>query len=271
MKWHLLALQLMKRVCLEGRVQVLKLLAGTVTDINSMLLITHTMTSLEQQLNATPPTPPEAPLTTPTEPKTTPLESLMAVAYYLYYVEPTMVLSAIARSTQQFPLATLKLLKEFCKKTIHADHLVMTGVAILHIPNVWVANTHLTYVNLSSNLLTSVPEEIFQLATLQGLILAQNCLDAIPSVLRWNCPKLKELDVSHNRLLSKPYTILEGRKNREPPIDSNPPSIGKQKMVISAAQSLLNLTGYNLYPCLCSITRVSIGHNPALTQVRGCL
>ncbi len=63
--------------------------------------------------------------------------------------------------------------------------------------------------------------------------------------------------------------LHEGRIKREPPIDSNPPSLGKQRIVITAAQALLQLTGYNLYPCLCSITRVSMGHNPALTQVSG--
>lgn len=262
----------MKRSCLEGRVQVLKLLAGSVLEMNPMLLMTHSMMSLEQTLKDSPPemlqtTPLESPQTTPPgRPKPTHLQCLLDVAYYLYYMDPTMVMSVIARSTEQFPIATLRLMKEFSKQTSNEDHLLMTGVALLTIPTLWVANAHFTYINLSSNLLTAVPEEVLQIPCLQGLILRQNCLEAIPSVLRWNCPKLKELDLSHNRLISKPYSILEGKKNKEPPIDSNPPSIGKQKRVINAAQALLNLTGYNLYPCLCSITRVSIGHNQHLPR-----
>ena len=196
------------------------------------------------------------------------MKGLVDVASYLYYTNTTMVMSAIVRCTQQFPLATLHLLRTFCRQTTHEQHLVLVGVALVGIPKQWLAPPMvLTHINLSNNLLTCVPEDLFQLATLQGLNLSHNCLEAIPSVLRWNCPKLRELDVSHNRLVSKHYTILEGKKKNESPIDSNPPSIGKQRNVISAAQALLSLTGYNLYPCLCSITRVSISHNPALTQV----
>ena len=192
----------------------------------------------------------------------------MAIASYLYYMEPALVMSVVVRCTKDHPMATLALLKEFCKQSSCAQHLVLTGTGLVIIPTQWVANTNLTHVKLSNNLLTSVPEELFQLSSLQGLNLSHNCLEVIPGVLRWNCPKLKELDVSHNRLVSKPFTILEGRRPKESPLNAHPPSIGSQRQVINAAQSLLNLTGYNLYPCVCSLTRVSISHNPALTQVR---
>lgn len=244
----------MKTACTEGQVQVLKLLAGTVTELNSMLLITHNMASIEKELQAD-------------STHTTSLESLVGVSYYLYYIDPTMVMSVIVRSTQEYPKATLKLLKKFCKQSHHEEHFVLTGVALVFIPIQWVANAHLTHIKLSNNLLVSVPEELFQISYLQSLNLCQNCLEGIPSVLKWNCPKLKELDVSHNRMVMKPYVILEGKRKREQKIDSNPPSKGTQRDVINAAQSLLNLTGYNLYPCLGSITKVSISHNPALTQV----
>lgn len=239
---------------MEGKVQVLKLLAGVVTEINSMLLISHTMSSLEQRLQ------PDSAQTMPTEP-------LLEVASYLYHLDPTLVMSVIARATQDHPRASLKLLKNFCRQSSQEEHFVMTGVALVCIPAQWVANLALTHVKLSNNLLQAVPEELLQLATLQSLNLSHNQLESLPSVLKWNCPKLKELDVSHNRLLSRPYCILEGRKNKEPKVDLNPPSIGRQRDVLHAVQWLLSLTGYNLYPCVCALTRVSIGHNPALTQV----
>ena len=243
---------------MDGRVQVLKLLAGHVTQINSMHLMSHCIASLERTLQN------DSALTTPPE-------LLMGVASYLYHMDTTMILSVIARLAQEFPQACLKLLKEFCKQSTKESHLILSGAALVSIPPRWVANTSLTHVKLSGNLLLALPEELFQVASLQTLNVSRNCLEKLPSVLKWNCPKLKELDVSHNRLLTQPYGILEGRKNREQKVDANPPSIGKQRNVLNAVQSLLNLTGYNLYPCICSITRVSISHNPGLTQVGTCM
>ena len=246
----------MLTACSEGRVQVVKLLASTVTDISPAQLTTTTLASLEDCLTAD-----STPNATPTS------NTFQDVAYYLYCVEPTMVMSTIARSAEKYPQASLKCLKEFCKQSSDPNHLVMTGAALVSVPPQWVDHTHLTHVKLSNNLLTSVPVELFQLASLKGLNLSHNCLEQVPGVLTWNCPKLRDLDVSYNRLVSQPYTILEGKKNRGQALDSHPPSIGTQRNVIAAAQALLNLTGYNLYPCLCSIARVSISHNPALKQV----
>lgn len=247
----------MQSACSEGRVQVLKLLVGTGSELNSMTLITFAMASLEQQLmvcNSAP------------QPRGG-VASLLAVGYYLYYLEPTLVMSVIVRSTHEYPRATLTLLREFCKQSHQEKHLVLTGLALVSLPAQWLANPTLTHINVSNNLLTSVPEEVFQVGSLQGLNLSHNCLESIPSVLKWNCPKLKDLELSTNRLVSKPFSILEGRKSRDQVVNANPPSIGKQRDVVNAAQAMLNLTGYNLYPCLRSITRVSISHNPALTQV----
>ena len=246
----------MVTACGEGRVQVLKLLAGTMTtDINSAQLVLSTLVSMEDRLTA------DSRNATPTP------AALQDVAYYLYCVDQTMVMSAIARSADKYPQASLKLLKEFCKQSSDPNHLVMTGAGLICVPPRWMDHAHLTHIKLCNNLLTSVPMEMFQLPGLKGLNLSHNCLEQLPSVLTWNCPKLRDLDVSHNRLLSQPYTILEGKKNRGQALDQHPPSRGTQRDVIAAAQALLNLTGYNLYPCLCSIARVSISHNPALKQV----
>lgn len=248
----------MVMACKEGKLQVLKLLVGTVADMNVMSLFSYTLASLEQQL-----TPPAAADSTNSKA----IEALVSIAYYLYLVDSTMIMSLVVRSANDYPNGALKLLREFNHLNQHEEHFLMTGVALVSLPIQWIATCSFTHIKLSNNLLSAVPDELFQIRTLQGLHLSHNCLEAIPSVLKWNCPKLKDLDISHNRLLSKPYTILEGKKNKEQKLDSNLPSIGKQRNVISAAQSLLNLTGYNLYPCLCSISRVNIGHNTSLTQV----
>ena len=249
--------------CKEGRPQVLKLLAGTMDELNCMELFTHTIASIEEQLKG---------ISSPSPPKS--LDCLMSVAYYLFFVDSAVVMSLIVRITSKFPKASLKLLSEFSKQNQHENTLVLTEISLVSIPIQWVERAPLTQIKLNHNLLISVPDAMFQIATLQRLDISHNSLDAIPSVLKWNCPKLKELNVSYNRLLSVPYEILEGQKRRDfmgemrrSQIDANLPSIGKQSRVITAAQALYNLTGYNLYPCLCSISKVNISHNPSLTQV----
>lgn len=232
----------------------MKLLAGACSEFNPILLMGHTLTSLQQALT-TEPLPVKR------------VEGLIAVAYYLYYVDTTMAMSLVVRSAAECPEAVLRLLKEFCQQSPRDDHLLLTGVALVTLPAQWVANTSLTHIKLSNNLLTEVPEELFQISALQGLDLSHNCLEALPSVLKWNCPKLREINVSHNRLVSKSYFILEGRKTKDQQLDKNLPDIGKQRITLSAMQSLFKLTGYNLYPCVCSIARVNIAHNPALSQV----
>ena len=265
----------MKIACTNGRLEVLKLLIGTVMDLDPMTLLGYTLASLEEKLLASPPSSfsssSSSPFSSssPSHPCSSKLtDSLLSVAYYLYYMDTDQVMGILVRCTPNYPRATLHLLREFSHQSHHQQHFLLSGVGLLSFPAKWVALTaFLTHIKVSKNLLTSIPDEVFQISTLQGLNLSHNCLESIPGVLKWNCPKLKELDVSYNRLVRRPYCILEGRRNREANLDTNLPSIGKQRDVISAAQALLTLTGYNLYPCLCSISRVNISHNPSLNQV----
>ena len=190
--------------CKEGRPQVLKLLAGTMDELNCMELFTHTIASIEEQLKG---------ISSPSPPKS--LDCLMSVAYYLFFVDSAVVMSLIVRITSKFPKASLKLLSEFSKQNQHENTLVLTEISLVSIPIQWVERAPLTQIKLNHNLLISVPDAMFQIATLQRLDISHNSLDAIPSVLKWNCPKLKELNVSYNRLLSVPYEILEGQKRRD--------------------------------------------------------
>ena len=257
--------------------QVVKLLVGTLTEVDIPYLLYWTIASLEKHLKrrVSTSTPnnftrgdsynhsPRAPLE----------DNMLSLAQYLYHLDPAATLSVLVRLAEQYPFSSLLLIREFhCGGQISHNnkHFFLCDVGLTSVPEQWVSHAHLTHIKLDHNHLSCVPTGLFQLPALQRLNLSHNCLEAIPEVLCWNVPKLKELDISHNRLVSQPYVILEGRRPKQRNLDANPPSIGKQSRVIAAAQALLSLTGYNLYPCLCSLTKVSINHNPSLNQVGGC-
>lgn len=193
--------------------------------------------------------------------------ALTAVARFVFNLDPTMTMSTIVRYADKYSMASLYLINQFCNQTKDEKHFVMCGVALMTIPLRWIDNSKYTHINLTNNLLTFLPKELFQLSGLRNLNLSHNCLESIPSILSWNCPKLKELDLTYNRLADEKYFILEGRKSRENRLNQNPPNKEVQRDQINAAQRLLRLTGYNLYPCVCSLSKVSISHNINLTQV----
>ena len=192
--------------------------------------------------------------------------ALTAVAHFVFNLDPTMTMSTIVRYAEKYSKASLYLINEFCNQTKNEKHFVMCGVALMTIPVRWIDNSKYSHINLTNNLLTALPKEVFQLSGLQNLNVSHNCLESIPSILSWNCPKLKEIDLSYNRLIDEKYFILEGRKTRER-INHNPPSREVQRDQINAAQRVLRLTGYNLYPCICSLSKVNISHNIELSQV----
>lgn len=232
---------------------MLKLLAGTVEETTPISWLTHTMCSLEKQAGGKQDT-----------------SDLISIAQYAYTLDQTLSLSTIVRLANTYPKASLYLLDTFCGQGQSDEHFVKTGLALVHIPPTWVADRTLTHIDLSNNLLTQLPYELFQLAHLKALNVSRNCLRTIPSVLQWNCPLLRDLNVSHNRLVDVPYTILEGGRNRSAEGRShsiNFPTRPNQRKHMTAAQRLLRLTGYNLYPCLRSLGRVNISSNPSLTQI----
>ncbi len=245
--------QVIAKACREGQLQVLKLLAGTVEETTPISWITYTMSSLEQQAVGEQDS-----------------ANLVSIAQYAYNLDQTLSLSTIVRLAETYPQASLYLLDTFCQQSQTAQQFVKSGLALVHLPPSWVANTTLTHVDLSNNLLMQLPHELFQLAHLKVLNVSRNCLQAIPSVLKWNCPLLRDLNVSHNRLVDAPYAILEG-KNRSQEVRRSRsisfPSKASQRKHITAAQRLLSLTGYNLYPCIRSLSRVNISNNPSLAQI----
>ena len=135
---------------------------------------------------------------------------------------------------------------------------------IQELPPGGIAETRYTHVSLPFNSLKSVPEELFQLQSLLTLNLSNNNISKVPPVIRWNCPKLKELDLSHNKLVNVPLGLFKG-VNQGKRISlhagvSNETHAAPQRMV-------LRLTGQNLYPCIHSLASVDISHNPSLSRV----
>ena len=247
----------MVSACRDGKVKVLKLLLGTMEDSSPTFWLTHTMASLEGQGT-----------------DSARGVALMDVAKFAYNLDHTLAMSAIVRLAERYPRASLHLLNEFSQQSIEGEHFMMSGLALVSLPPSWVANHTLSHVNISNNLLTALPEALFQLSSLRGLNASHNCLEALPSILKWNCPILRDLNVSHNRLADTPYCVLERRNRRCMTEPSRRASLrscqsGKEeeKIHFTAAQRMLRLTGYNLYPCIRSLSRVNISHNPSLTQV----
>ena len=62
--------------------------------------------------------------------------------------------------------------------------------------------TQITHIDVSQNLLTTVPLELFQLPSLQLLNLSQNEIAGLPLVTQWMCPSIEILILSHNCLSS---------------------------------------------------------------------
>ena len=204
-------------------------------------------------------------------PKASVEEKLLSTARYLYNLEPLTSLTVVARSADKYPFSSLRLLQEFHHDqqiSQNSAHFFLSRAGLTSAPTQWLNHARFTHIKLDHNFLTSLPTVLFQLPVLQQLNLTHNCLEVIPDVLSWNCPRLKELNVSFNRLVSHPYTILEGRRPKDQKLEHNLLS-GKKSHMTSATEALLSLTGYNLYPCLCSLSKVVISHNPSLNQVSG--
>ena len=249
-----LSMQLIARACSCGQLPTLQLLSGQVVeDSDTVTWLTTVMSSLHEQ-------PPDSHLTT----------NLLRVADYLYNLSPAIFLSTVVRMTKIHPQVTLDLLNRFRPQGNSDEHFVKSGLALFSIPISWFQNGTFTHIDLSNNLLLEAAEELFKLSTLRGLNLSHNCLGSIPNILKWNCPRLQELNLSFNRLVDTKYCILnQPRRSRVEPGMSQAGSPGRadQQAHFDEARRLYNLTGYNLYPCVHSLSCVILSNNASLTQI----
>ena len=197
------------------------------------------------------------------------IPELLLVAEYLYNLDPTLFLSTIVRMAKTYPHVSLDLINKFRPQGQSDDHFVKSGLALVSIPVPWIQNGNFTHIDLSNNLLLELPEALFQLSTLKGLNVSHNCLGAVPDILKWNCPYLRELNLSYNRLVDTPYRILNRPRNREDKgiPDAGVPQHSDQQGHYKEAQQVYNLTGYNLYPCIHSLNWVVLSNNASLSQV----
>ena len=189
--------------CRQGRLSVLKLLAPRLEDsdpVSWLPLVIESLEAVEQQ-GATPTTSGHG--TTPTTVGQGAMPSptaLTSVASYIHNLEPTAAMSTVVRLAEHFPRASLHLLDEFYQQGACPQHFVRTGFALVALPRSWVVDHAFTHIDLSNNLLSRLPVELLQLPSLRVLGLARNCLEALPPFLKWNCPALRDIDLSHNRL-----------------------------------------------------------------------
>ncbi|CAI8020658.1 Leucine-rich repeat serine/threonine-protein kinase 1 [Geodia barretti] len=243
---------LIATACSQGQLQVLQLLAGRVEENDTVSWLICVMSSLQNQS-------PHSPLT----PK------LLQVADYLHNLDPTIFLSTIVRMTRTHALVSLDLINRFRPQGHSHDHFVKSGLALFSIPVSWFQNGNFTHIDLSNNLLLEVPDEMFRMSTLKGLNVSHNCLGSVPDILKWNCPYLRELNLSFNRLVDTKYCILNRPRNRSDPgmSDAGVPGRADQQAHFDEARRLQQLTGYNLYPCIHSLNWVNLSSNATLTQI----
>ena len=156
------------------------------------------------------------------------------------------------------PLVLSKFARQYNKRyeQLHLSHQSISNLLPQNI-----SDTLYTHINLSHNNMKSIPEELFQLQRLQYLDLSHNAIEKLPSMLRWNCPKLKELNLSTNQLADERRGIIKGaterRRSHIEPTD--PHSVPQQRV--------LQLTSHNLYSCVFSLTTVDLSNNPKLTRL----
>lgn len=177
-------LQMAALACRLGKLSVIKLLAPRMERSNPVDWLPGVIESLEVAEEGATPT----------------IVSLTSVASYIHNLDPASAVAAVVCLAERYPHATLHLLNEFHHQGTCPEHFVRTGFSMVGLPREWVNGCTFTHVDVSNNLLSDVPPELFQLTSLRVLNLSTNCLEMVPSILIWNCPALRDLDLSHNCL-----------------------------------------------------------------------
>ena len=196
---------------------------------------------------------------------------LLEIVELTYHLDKQNCLDYVRSQLPMQPTACLLTLNHVCQQTLptnnatnrNSQYLLLDNMKLQLLPAPGVANTAFTQISLAGNSLESIPEELMQLSLLTTLNLSRNDLEQFPSVLRWNCPKLRELNLSHNRLVDSSEKLLKQR-TRGQNVDFMGDSADKHSQ---PQQKLLHLTGQNLYPCIYSLKMVDLSHNPRLSQL----
>ena len=190
------------------------------------------------------------------------VKSLLEIAELAYNLDKQPVMDYIRSkwsiAPRAAPLITSKLINPFNTKP---EQLLLPRQGLTVLSPSSIADTSYTHISLSGNQLGSVPEELFQLRSLETLDLSHNSLEKVPSLLRWNCPKLRELNLSFNCLTDPQRGMI--RRNTE----RRQSSFDDEDRHAEPQRKVLQLTTHNMYPCIHSLINVDLSQNPKLTQV----
>lgn len=190
------------------------------------------------------------------------VKSLLEIAELAYNLDKQPVMDYVTSkwsiAPRAAPLVTSKFINPFNTKP---EQLLLPRQGLTVLSPSSIADTSYTHISLSGNQLGAVPEELFQLRSLETLDLSHNSLEKVPPLLRWNCPKLRELNLSFNCLTDPHRGMIRRHTERRQS------SFEDEDRHAEPQRKVLQLTSHNIYPCIHSLINVDLSQNPKLTQV----
>lgn len=191
---------------------------------------------------------------------------LLIVAELICSIDRQLTVNLVVSLVEKFPNGSLiALSKLFRPSNMLPQHLFLQNVGIMNFLPSAFCDSHFSFISLSHNALKHVPQGLFQLQLLTGLDLSHNLLESLPPILEWNCPRLKELDVSHNNLIDSAGEIIKNSLIRiNPGVVCTP---GMPREHAEPDQKLFKLTGHHFYACIHSLNSVNLSKNEELSEI----
>ena len=191
---------------------------------------------------------------------------LLSVAELLYDVDHQLSFDFVMSLVKKYSSSSLILLSKLLRPlNMFPQHLLLQNIGKANFLPSKLCDSHFSYISLSHNQLQHIPQGLFQLQFLVGLDLSHNSLKSLPSVLEWNCPRLKDLDVSHNNLIDSANELIKNSSARLNPgvacITDMPKEHAEPEL------KLFKLTGHRFYPCIHSLSSVNLSNNKSLSKV----
>ena len=190
--------------------------------------------------------------------------SLLTTAELAYNLERQESIQYVLSEVSEHPRGALLVLsKFFFPFNKNPQQLLLPEAGLTSLSPSSVAESRFTHISLAYNKLSSIPEALLQLQSLLTLNLSNNSISRMPSILRWNCPKLRELNLSQNQLVDGPTGLFKSVTGRRVSLYEG---ISDESHVLPQ-RKIIQMTGQNLYPCIHSLISVDLSHNSKLTKV----